>query len=181
MFARVTVTALDLEASRRFYETLLADLDWREFSLAQADAGDPPTRNLHIAFGVGSREEVDERWRRAVGAGYASDGEPGPRPQYSPDYYGAFLLDPDGNSAEVVHGVHEPTDDNVIDHLWLGVPDVEESRRFWEEIAQDVDGVRVVDASKPGLVSVTNGERHFILVADGRPPTENVDIALRVL
>ena len=36
-------------------------------------------------------------------AGYRDDGAPGPRPQYSPDYYGAFLLDPDGNSVEAVH------------------------------------------------------------------------------
>jgi len=178
MFARVTVTASELDASRRFYETLLSDLAWREFSLAPADAERPPTRNLHIAFGVGSREEVDERWRRAVDAGCASDGEPGPRPQYGADYYGGFLLDPDGNSVEVVHGVHEPTADNVVDHLWLGVSDVETSRRCWEGIARQLEGLRVVDASHPGLVSVTDGDRHLILVADGRPPTENVGIAL---
>jgi hypothetical protein len=38
---------------------------------------------------------VDEFWRAGTDAGYRSDGEPGPRPQYEPDYYGAFLLDPD--------------------------------------------------------------------------------------
>ena len=34
--------------------------------------------------------------------GYRDDGQPGPRPQYSPDYYGSFLLDPDGNNIEAV-------------------------------------------------------------------------------
>ena len=43
------------------------------------------------------------RWRAGTGAGYRSDGEPRPRPEYRDDYYGAFLLDPDGNSAEAVH------------------------------------------------------------------------------
>ena len=56
-----------------------------------------------------SRAHVDEFWRAGTEAGYRDDGAPGPRPQYSPDYYGGFLLDPDGNSAEAVHhgpGVH---------------------------------------------------------------------------
>jgi predicted lactoylglutathione lyase len=176
MFARVTVTASDLEASRRFYETLLGAGDWPDFALAHVDPEHPVTRHLHIAFGARSRDEVDERWRRAIEAGYESDGEPGPRPQYSPDYYGGFVLDPDRNSAEVVHGVHVADAANLIDHLWIGFRYVEESRRYWEEVAPD--GVRVVDASQPGLVSVTNGERHLILVADGRPPTEGLRIAI---
>jgi catechol 2,3-dioxygenase-like lactoylglutathione lyase family enzyme len=173
MFARVTITASDLAASRRFYDALLGEGERRDFSLAEGE----PTRHLHVAFGVRSRADVDERWRRVVDMGYAIDGEPGPRPQYSDTYYGGFLLDPDGNSAEVVHGVHPYSPEASIDHLWLGVRDVEESRRFWEAATRDLD-VRVVDASRPGLVSVTNGYRHLILVADGRPATENVGISL---
>jgi hypothetical protein len=46
---------------------------------------------------------VDEFWRVGTAAGYRDDGVPGPRPQYRADYYGAFLLDPDGNSIEAVH------------------------------------------------------------------------------
>jgi hypothetical protein len=41
-----------------------------------------------------------------VAAGYRDDGPPGPRTVYGPDYYGGFLLDPDGNSAEVVNRNH---------------------------------------------------------------------------
>lgn len=184
MWDHVTIRVADRAASRRFYETVLgapasteASFDeWHDFSISQAGGGHAVTRNLHVAFGASSREEVDARWRRAVAAGYASDGEPGPRPQYSPDYYGGFLLDPDGNSAEVVHGVHPCGGDNLIDHLWIGVADPIASRRFYEAVAP-VLGFRVVDASWPGLVSVTNGERHFILVADGRPPTEHAHVA----
>jgi catechol 2,3-dioxygenase-like lactoylglutathione lyase family enzyme len=188
MFDHVTIRVADRAASRRFYETLLGppthvteDFDeWQDFSLAATDAGHAATRNLHVAFGALSREEVDARWRSAVEAGFTSDGEPGPRPQYSPSYYGGFLLDPDGGSAEVVHGVHPAGGENLIDHLWLGVADLDASRRFYETVAP-VLGFRVVDASRPGLVSVTNGERHFILVADGRPPTENLHLAFPVV
>ena len=61
------------------------------------------TRRLHVGFVAPSRAAVDEFWRVGVEAGYRDDGAPGPRPQYTEDYYGAFLLDPDGNSAEAVH------------------------------------------------------------------------------
>ena len=48
---------------------------------------------------------MDEFWRIGTAAGFRDDGAPGPRPQYSDSYYGAFLLDPDGNSVEAVrHG-----------------------------------------------------------------------------
>lgn len=54
-------------------------------------------------FAVQSREEVDACSRRAVEAGHRSDGEPGLRPQTDPNYYGGFLLDPDGNHVEAVN------------------------------------------------------------------------------
>ena len=115
MFDHVTIRASDREASERFYLTVLPTLgielthsgefgpEWNDFSLAQADAENPPTRRLHIGFVAPSRAHVDEFWRVGTEAGYTDDGAPGPRPQYSDDYYGAFLLDPDGNSAEAVH------------------------------------------------------------------------------
>ena len=68
-------------------------------------------------------------WRRD----FESDGEPGPRPVYGGDYYGGFLLDPDGNSAEAVH--HEGSRTGQVDHLWIRVADVQASKRFYEAIA----------------------------------------------
>lgn len=134
MFHRVTLSASDLGASQRFYETVLGRRPWGDFALAQADAQRPTTRGLHIGFSAPSRAEVDEFWRVGTQAGYRDDGAPGPRPQYIDDYYGAFLLDPDGNSAEAVHydGVRA---DGVIDHLWIRVADVAASKRFYESIA----------------------------------------------
>ncbi len=184
MLDHVTIRVSDRAASRRFYELLLGEPshagewfdEWHDFSISEVRGERPLTRNLHVAFGAPSREEVDTRWRRAIEAGFASDGEPGARPQYGDGYYGGFLVDPDGNSAEVVHGVHPDDGELLIDHLWLGVSDLAATRRFYETVAP-VLGVRVVDTSSPGLVSVTTGERHFILVADGRPPTENLHLA----
>jgi catechol 2,3-dioxygenase-like lactoylglutathione lyase family enzyme len=107
VFDHVTIRVSERDASRRFYETVLAALgheltvsggqldEWNDFGLAQARNDRPVTRRLHVAFVAGSREEVDACWRAAIDAGYASDGEPGLRPQYHEQYYGGFLLDPD--------------------------------------------------------------------------------------
>jgi catechol 2,3-dioxygenase-like lactoylglutathione lyase family enzyme len=169
MFACVTVTASDLAASRRFYETVLGGLP-NAFALAEGE----PTRHLHIAFAAAAREEVDAFWRRGIAAGHASDGEPGLRPQYDPSYYGAFLLDPDGNSVEACTGFRE-RDTSPIDHLWIGVADLAASRRFWEGVVSG-SGLRIVE--REGRFHVAGSDRSLAVVADGRPATENVAIAL---
>jgi catechol 2,3-dioxygenase-like lactoylglutathione lyase family enzyme len=62
-------------------------------------------------------------------------GGPGPRPHYTPTYYGAFVADPAGNSIEALHHDHLRTDGCTIDHLWLRVRDLERSSRFYETVA----------------------------------------------
>jgi catechol 2,3-dioxygenase-like lactoylglutathione lyase family enzyme len=174
MFHRVTVAASDLEASRRFYETVLAAFardPWAGFAVEEGR----PTRGLHVAFAAASREEVDAFWRVGVAAGHPSDGEPGLRRQYRPDYYGAFLLDPDGNSVEAVHRPGRTETGPAIDHLWLGVSDLEASRRFWEGVAPSL-GLQVEEARFEGMVAIAANGRHLMLVADGRPPTTGVRI-----
>ncbi len=111
----MTLGVSDRDASRRFYETVLAPLghaishagehydEWNDFGIAQALEDRPVTRRLHVAFVSGSREEVDAFWTAGTQAGYESDGEPGLRPEYHENYYGAFLLDPDGNNIEAVN------------------------------------------------------------------------------
>jgi catechol 2,3-dioxygenase-like lactoylglutathione lyase family enzyme len=186
MLDHVTIRVSDLAASRAFYSTVLAAepegeefSEWGDFSVAPVEDDRPPTRHLHVAFAAPSQEEVDAFWRRGVDAGYRSDGEPGPRPQYTPDYYGGFLLDPDGNSAEAVHRPGRTEEGPPIDHLWLGVADLDASRRFYETVA-GVLGVEVADTWRPGHVAVAGRHRHLMLVADGRPPTENVHLAFPV-
>ncbi|MBV9567292.1 MAG: VOC family protein [Hyphomicrobiales bacterium] len=57
---------------------------------------------LHVAFEARSRAEVDAFHAAALRAGATDNGKPGPRPQYHPNYYGAFVLDPDGHNIEAV-------------------------------------------------------------------------------
>jgi catechol 2,3-dioxygenase-like lactoylglutathione lyase family enzyme len=61
-----------------------------------------PTQRVHLAFAADENETVDAFYRTATEAGYRDNGPPGERPRYHPGYYGAFVLDPDGNNVEVV-------------------------------------------------------------------------------
>jgi catechol 2,3-dioxygenase-like lactoylglutathione lyase family enzyme len=186
VFDHVTLRVSDLEASRRFYELALAELgygepyrsdhffEWEDLSISIARSDRPVTRNLHLALlARTSRDEVDAWWEAMTAACYADDGAPGPRPQYAPDYYGAFVRDPDGNSVEAVHR-QDRRGDNRLDHLWIRVRDLEASRRFYETVAPVV-GLRVRDGA-PNRFHVVGAERSFALVRDD-PVTENVHLA----
>ena len=182
MFDHVTIRASDPAASQRFYELVLATIGvpraednrfsaWGAYEFfVLGDGG--VTRRLHIAFGAPSRDHVDEFWRVGTGAGYRDDGAPGLRPQYGDDYYGGFLLDPDGNSAEAVHhgGMRR---DGCIDHMWFRVADVEVSTRFYETIAPHAGlSVRRVDDARTQLI----GESGSFSVVRGEP-TQSVHVA----
>jgi catechol 2,3-dioxygenase-like lactoylglutathione lyase family enzyme len=184
MFDHVTIRVRDRDASERFYDTVLATLgvdrtyrtrwfsEWNQCSLAAAEDEHPATRRLHIAWFASSRERVDDFWQAGIDAGYTSDGEPGPRPEYGPDYYGGFLLDPDGNSAEAVH--HDETRrGGTIDHLWIRVADVAAAKRFYEAIAPHA-GIRL-GTDTPERAQFTGAGGSFSLVAG--EPTENVHMA----
>jgi catechol 2,3-dioxygenase-like lactoylglutathione lyase family enzyme len=107
VFDHVTIRVSDVEASLGFYELAFAQLghvtshpgesfyEWNDFSLWAAESGKPVTRGLHVALVAESRAAVDEWWRAMTEAGHQDDGAPGPRLQYSPSYYGAFVRDPD--------------------------------------------------------------------------------------
>jgi catechol 2,3-dioxygenase-like lactoylglutathione lyase family enzyme len=170
LFERVTIRASDLEASERFYETVLRTLGGahEDFALVAATAGERVTRHLHIAFFAPSRGHVDEFWRAGTEAGYRDDGAPGPRPEYSEDYYGGFLLDPDGNSAEAVHHGNARTPGR-IDHLWIRVADVAASTRFYEGLAARV-GFRV-RPYRPDRTQIAGEDASFSVVAG--EPTEH--------
>jgi catechol 2,3-dioxygenase-like lactoylglutathione lyase family enzyme len=57
---------------------------------------------MHIALLANSRAAVDAFYHAALAAGGRDNGPPGLRPHYHPDYYGAFVLDPDGHNIEAV-------------------------------------------------------------------------------
>ena len=183
----MTLRVSDRAASRRFYTTVLATLgfgpthddqrfvEWDDFSIAPVGGDGAPTRGVHLGFVAPSRGEVDEFWRTGIAAGYRDDGPPGPRPQYSEAYYGSFLLDPDGNSAEAVHD--EPLrEDGTIDHLWLRVADLPRSRRFYEELAP-LAGFRLA-TDLPERAGFSDGDGSFS-VLEGTP-SENVHLAFAV-
>ena len=186
MFDHVTIRASDRDASERFYETVLRTLgiehtsagddytEWDDFSLSQASPEKPVTRRVHIGFVAPTRAHVDEFWSAGTDAGYRDDGPPGPRPQYRYDYYGAFLLDPDGNSAEAVHHGAMRTGGN-IDHLWLRVADVDASRRFYETIAPH-GGFRLRRVlENPERAQFAGSSGSFSVVAG--EPSEHVHLA----
>ena len=130
------------------------------------------TRRLHVGFAAPSREHVDEFWRVGTAAGFRDYGAPGPRPQYSDTYYGAFLLDPDGNSIEAVphDAVHTR---GRIDHVWMRVADVAATKRFYETVAPFTGFELVVD--EPTHASFRGAGAGFTLVPG--PPTENAQLA----
>lgn len=74
-------------------------------SLWLQDTGEAPAR-LHLAFAAASRADVDAFYKAAIAAGGRDNGAPGLRPDYHPDYYGAFVIGPDGHNVEAV--CHRP-------------------------------------------------------------------------
>jgi catechol 2,3-dioxygenase-like lactoylglutathione lyase family enzyme len=112
----ITLRVSDFPRSRAFYTAALAPLGISvlmeagdacgfgagrrpHFWLAQ---GETPSGPLHVAFVAANRAEVRAFYQAALAAGGKDNGAPGLRPQYHADYYGAFVLDPDGNNAEAV-------------------------------------------------------------------------------
>jgi catechol 2,3-dioxygenase-like lactoylglutathione lyase family enzyme len=73
-----------------------------DFWVAEGTPNAPP---IHIAFRADSHAQVDAFYKAAIAAGGRDNGAPGPRPHYHANYYGAFVLDPDGHNIEAVcHG-----------------------------------------------------------------------------
>jgi catechol 2,3-dioxygenase-like lactoylglutathione lyase family enzyme len=188
VFDHVGIAVSDLAASERFYRTVLSALgvepshadaglvEWDDWAIGPTDGEHPVTRGLHVGFRAPSRPAVQAFWQAGVDAGYRDDGAPGPRTVYGPDYYGGFLLDPDGNSVEAVHGDRDdPVADGRIDHLWIRVGDLEASRRFYATIAPHA-GIAPGD-HEAGRVQFTGPDYSFSLIDDERPRTEHVHLA----
>lgn len=117
----------DPKKSRPFYEAALAPLGYavlREIPTEHTGGkvvfgmgvppkpdfwvaeGTPNEPRIHVAFRAESRAQVDAFYAAAMAAGGRDNGPPGPRPHYHANYYGAFVLDPDGHNIEAV--VHTP-------------------------------------------------------------------------
>jgi len=121
MIDHVTLQVRDIVSSRAFYETVLAPLGIRSghvdgTGIGFSGDGDgsfwicpaqcDQDRELHIAFRAADRGEVEAFHHAAVGAGIEILHAPRLFPQYHPDYFAAFIRDPDGHNVEAV--CHEP-------------------------------------------------------------------------
>ena len=115
VFDHVKIGVRDAETSKAFYRIVLATLDipplWEgehggQYANLVVSTNAAPGGPIHVGFVARSRGEVDAFHRAGVEAGYADNGAPGVREQYSSEaagrYYAAFLLDPDGNNVEAV-------------------------------------------------------------------------------
>jgi catechol 2,3-dioxygenase-like lactoylglutathione lyase family enzyme len=128
MIDHTGVAVSDFDRSKAFYQAALEPIGYALLmemsaavtgSSAVAGFGEPPKPDfwihqgepnrppVHVAFRVQQRSVVDAFHRAAIAAGGTDNGAPGVRPHYHPNYYGAFVLDPDGHNVEAVCHVDE--------------------------------------------------------------------------
>ena len=120
MLDHIGLVVSDFAKSKSFFERALAPLGYSclmeftgaaglgaagkpDFWISQGQAAKPP---VHVAFAAADRSVVDAFHKAAIGAGGRDNGAPGLRKEYHPNYYGAFVHDPDGNNVEAV--CHNP-------------------------------------------------------------------------
>jgi catechol 2,3-dioxygenase-like lactoylglutathione lyase family enzyme len=123
MLDHIGFTVSDIAAAEAFYDQALAPLGVAAVMKVSAEqtgsvgfigygaqgrpffwinGGAAPTARLHVALTAPDRATVDAFHRAALAAGGRDNGPPGLRPHYHPDYYGAFVLDPDAHNIEAV-------------------------------------------------------------------------------
>ena len=131
MLDHINIRVRDYERSKKFYEAALAPLGYRLAMEGSSGAGfskefipdfwvkqgepisfsveaESPEESgcggpaFHVAFASDDRRTVDAFYHAALAAGARDNGTPGLRPDYHPNYYGAFVLDPDGYNIEAV-------------------------------------------------------------------------------
>lgn len=118
MLDHVSIGVRDLARTRRFYDAALAPLGYRCLYADAATLGygagtaalwlnrverpvpADPGSGLHLCFAAPGREGVEAFHAAALATGGADNGAPGPRPDYGPGYYAAFVVDPDGYRLE---------------------------------------------------------------------------------
>lgn len=123
MLDHIGVTVSDLAGAKAFYDRALAPLGIGVMMQVTPEetggagflgygsegkpyfwvgSGGPLTGSLHVAFTARDRPSVDAFYAAAIAAGGRDNGPPGVRAHYHPNYYGAFVLDPDGHNIEAV-------------------------------------------------------------------------------
>ena len=128
MLDHVSITVSDIDRAEKFYDAVMAALghpkvrrselnlgygercsaDQPDLTYLSVKLGDKPdwAASRHWCFKAPDRAAVDAFWQAGIESGGTDDGPPGIREVYHPTYYGAFLIDPDGNRIEAV--CHKP-------------------------------------------------------------------------
>ncbi|MEH6570194.1 MAG: VOC family protein [Halioglobus sp.] len=116
MIDHIAIKVSNFEKSRDFYKGCLAPLGYTllmEHDISGAGFGkdmkpsfwiQPGSASgpIHLAFSSADRKSVDDFYQAALSAGASCNGKPGERKEYHPTYYGAFVIDADGNNIEAV-------------------------------------------------------------------------------
>jgi catechol 2,3-dioxygenase-like lactoylglutathione lyase family enzyme len=115
MLDHIGLRTTRIKEMHAFYEAVLAPLGYsklKDYGVAAGfgKPGDLPlwigegsgASSIHLAITAESRADVDAFYKAALANGAKDNGPPGLRPQYHENYYGAFVLDPDGNNLEAV-------------------------------------------------------------------------------
>lgn len=120
MIDHVRVVTNDVRAEAAFYEAALKPLGYEKTAesssrvkfanlhdgdsiiVAEPHLGDAPAA-CHFAFVAADKQAVTAFYQAGLAAGGTDNGGPGPRPNYGPHYYAAFIHDPDGNNVEAVY------------------------------------------------------------------------------
>jgi len=113
MYDHIGLRVKDLKAAVRFYQSALEPLGHvlDDSGVGLGPRGQPglwlhadgkPGGGAHVAFRAAERQAVDRFYAAGLKAGGRDNGKPGVRTDYSPAYYAAFLIDPDGNNVEAV-------------------------------------------------------------------------------
>ncbi len=121
MFNHISIGVRDIERSKAFYDSALKAIGYRRLSggedslgygkeeaafwinLADSPVPDDPKSGLHFCFVAPDRDSVARFHAAALAAGGRDNGKPGIRADYSPDYFAAFVVDPDGYRLEALH------------------------------------------------------------------------------
>ncbi|HEX3944086.1 MAG TPA: VOC family protein [Rhizomicrobium sp.] len=126
MLHHVSVGVRDVERAAKFYDPVLKALGYKRvmeflpYAIAYGENRDRPEfwigqphnrqpasvgNGTHVGFSAKSKQAVNKFHAEALKAGGSNNGEPGPRPDYGPSYYGAFIYDLDGNKIEAILNV----------------------------------------------------------------------------
>lgn len=202
MFSHFTLGTDDLERAQSFYTSVLATLgqslletapDEGYLMYGPPDRGHPHlfisrpfdglpatwSNGFHIAYRVLDTAAVERFFEAALAHGGYDEGEPGMRPQYSADYYGAYVRDPDGNKLQAVcytGGRRAGATGDIVSHITLGLADLDRERSFYSAVLGALGIVELPEESDEessgyGIVGYELPVVYVQPTFDGRPAT----------